>query len=173
MIAFWAVPYFLAAIAGHALLVRMGRPGNVFVRFLASGLPVGVVLMWHMFTLYGWGVAPWAAVALYAVSCELYMFLLSLVTTSVSVRLLLALRRGELSRAEIDALYDTAGMVSRRLENLVATGLLERDAVGYHLSVRGRRVVWAFAVLKRFFRHDQLAGQHLSPATVRPEKGAA
>ena len=53
-------------------------------------------------------------------------FLVTLVDSSISVSLLLLLRRGSSSRAEIDHLSSSRAMVASRLEKLCANGLLRR-----------------------------------------------
>ena len=153
MVLFWALPYFLAAVAGHALLVRTRLPGSSVAKFLAAGGPLGFALAGHLLMFHGFGVGAWAALAAYAFACELYIFLFTMVTSSVSVKLLLSLRERDLSGPEIDALYDSRGMVARRLDRLVAVGLLEPEGGFYRVAPKGRRLVRTFAVLKLFFRH--------------------
>jgi DNA-binding HxlR family transcriptional regulator len=160
MVILWAVPYFVAAVAGHALLTRTALPANAVVKFLCVGGPLGLGLALHVLALHGVGLAALATLAVYAFACELYIFLFTLVGSSVSVRLLLALRAGDRSGADIDALYGSAGMVTRRLERLAAVGLLVRDGRAVRVLPRGRRLVRVFAALKHFFRHpEQPAGQ--------------
>ncbi len=154
MVSLWAIPCFLAAVAGHALLVRTRLPGNSVAKFLAAGCPLGLALAVYLLAFHGLSVGACAALAAYAFACELYIFLFTMVTSSVSVKLLLSLRAGDLSAAEIDALYGSTGMVARRVERLLAVGLLEPDGGSYRVSPRGRRLVRTFAVLKRFFRHS-------------------
>jgi hypothetical protein len=150
---FWAAPYFLAAVAVHALLVRTRLTGNSVAKFLAAGGLLGLLLGGHVLAYDGLGLGLSAALAAYAFACELYIFLFTMVMSSVSVKLLLSLRERDLLGPEIDVLYDSAGMVARRLDRLVAVGLLQPDGTFYRVSPRGRRLGWTFAALRHFFRH--------------------
>jgi hypothetical protein len=145
----WAVAYFAAAVVLHALLSRLPR-GNPITKFLLVGGAAGIALIWHLFAT-GASLAALAAVLTYAFACELYLFLFTLVASSISVRMLLLLRDKSLSASEIQALYDTTGMVQRRLERLVAAGLLQQHFDHYQISDRGKRVVRIFTTLKRSF----------------------
>src|SRR5262245_17264170 len=104
----WVVPHFVAAVAGHALLARTRLPGNSVAKFLLAGGLLGLALAAHRLALDGLCLSSVAALAAYAFCCELYVFLFTMVGSSISVKLLLSLRRGELSGPEIDALYDTS-----------------------------------------------------------------
>jgi len=146
----WAVAAFLIAVAAHALLVRLPVKGDSVTKFAltggVTGVALGLLVLLQAPTLLGL-----AALVAYAFACELYTFLFTLVGSSVSVRILLTLRDGPRTAAEIDALYETAGMVEGRIERLRQVGLLD-PATG-EISARGRLLVRLFRALRHFFRH--------------------
>jgi predicted transcriptional regulator len=81
----------------------------------------------------------------------LYVFLITLVGGSISVTLLLLLRRGSLKPAEVDRLSGGREMVAPRLKQLCANGFLKPVGGGYELTRRGRALAAAFRSLRRFF----------------------
>jgi hypothetical protein len=151
---FWALPYLVGSIVLHAFTTRL-QWGNPITKFLAVGGAGGVALMCHMSWLCGASLATLAALSVYAFVCELYLFVFTLVAGSVSARLLQLLWERDLTMAQIQGLYDTTSMVTRRVDHLVAAGLLEPDGSGYRVTAKGRRVVTVFLSVKGFFRHDQ------------------
>jgi DNA-binding HxlR family transcriptional regulator len=150
----WALPYLVGTLLVHGLATRLPR-GNPIGKFLLVGGAGGLALACHLLQTSGLTLATAAGLMAYAFACELYLFAFTLVASSVSARLLLLLREGELSRAQIQGMYDTAGMVERRLARLVAAGLLVRHGSAYRVTPKGRRLLGVFLALKGFFRHGQ------------------
>ena len=146
----------VAAVAGQFLAahVRIGR--GFVARFLLLGGSVGCVMVACLARTYGLSVEFWAGVLVYAFACELYIFLGTLVDSSVSVSLLLALRRGSSSRAELDRQSSDPAMVTSRLEKLCEHGLLGRAGDGYTVTRRARRLLLVFRVLRSFFHRRTL-----------------
>lgn len=145
----WAVAAFLAAVAVHALLLRLPVKGDAVTKFAlaggAIGVALGLVVLIQAPTLTGL-----AALVLYAFAGELYTFLFTLVGSSVSARILLTLRAGPRTAAEIDAAYETAGMVQGRIDRMKCVGLL--DPASGAVTARGRLLVRLFRALRQFFR---------------------
>lgn len=171
----WVFPYFLVTVGCYALLVRAPLGGSSILKFLGAGSLLGVLLGVHLWFAGGEWLPAVAALAAYAFACELYLFLFTLAGTSVSVRLLLELRGGEQTRAELEEQCATAGMVEQRLDRLLRSGLLERDGKQFRATLRGRQVVALFRALKRFFRHPMVIPtpadepwQPLPPLDVNP-----
>jgi hypothetical protein len=148
----WALVYFGGAVAAHAALTRLPR-GNPITRFLLAGGAGGLILGCHLLLTDGVGLGFFAALVVYAFASELYLFLFTMVGSSISARLLLLLRQRSLSNEEIRALYEPHGMVERRLERLVVARLLRREAGRCAVTERGRRLARLFRAVKRFFRH--------------------
>jgi hypothetical protein len=120
-------------------------------RFMLVGGMVGCVMVACLTRTYGLSVEFWAGMLVYAFACELYIFLGTLVDGSVSVSLLLALRRGSSSRAELDRLSSGRAMVASRLEKLCASGLLGRAADSYSVTRRAHWLLLLFRALRFFF----------------------
>lgn len=145
---------FVAALLGHALLSRMQMPPNIVLRFLLAGSVVGVGLVWWLYDKYGIA-APqmWGGLLLYAFCCELYVFLFTLVISSISANLLINLFLRDMTDADIADLYDSRHMVAARLDRLVSVGLLDESSEGLKLTKKGVQTVRIANRMKRFFRH--------------------
>jgi hypothetical protein len=145
----WAVAAFLVAVALHAVLLRLPLKGDSVMKFAlaggAVGVALGLVILFQAPTSTGL-----AALVLYAFAGELYTFLFTLVGSSVSARILLTLRERPRTATEIDAAYETAGMVKMRIGRLKSVGLID-PATGA-ITARGRLLARLFRELKRFFR---------------------
>ncbi|PYN43498.1 MAG: hypothetical protein DME00_26910 [Candidatus Rokuibacteriota bacterium] len=152
----------MGAVIGQVVVARLHFGEGFVARFLLVGGAVGLVMAGSLVRAYGWGVEFWAGVLVYAFACELYVFLVTLVDSSISVSLLLLLRRGSSSRAEIDHLSSSRAMVASRLEKLRMNGLLRRAGSSYALTGRGLRLLVLFRVLRVFFHRRPL------PAIGRP-----
>ena len=138
----------------HSVATRIPW-GNPIGKFLLVGGGAGLALGAHLVVLGGDSLALLAALLTYAFLCELYLFLFTMVASSISARLLLLLRQRDLTADEIKSLYDPAGMVDCRLERLLVAGLLKQEACSYRVSGRGRRLAALFLALKRFFGHPR------------------
>ena len=149
----WVAGYLMGAVAAHGVVVRLPGAGTGVGRFLMVATPLGLILAGQAVSRDGLGPTTVAALAAYAFACELYIFLFTLVGSSVSASLLMTLASRPLTRPEIDALCDEVGMIRMRLERLVSGGLLEAAPAGYAPTRAARMMLAAFRVLRRFFRH--------------------
>jgi len=141
--------YCLMAACLHAGLARLKPEGNRVQQFLLAGGASGLGLLFNISRLHDITPPEWlAAIAVYAFACELYIFLFTFVTSSVSVALLL----GEKEAVTVST--NTRGMVEQRLTTMVAAGLLDRKADRFQLTARSRLMVAVYQILRRFFRHD-------------------
>ena len=148
-----AVGYLAMAVVAHAYLARGTLLNDVVSKFLLVGLVSGFLLAWHMLTLYGTALPTFSSIAFYVFACELYIFLFTMVMSSVSAKLLMTLRHTPVSDAKIAGMNGADGMVERRLERLLGAHLLIRDDGRWRLSEKGFRLTKAFIGLKRFFGH--------------------
>jgi hypothetical protein len=140
-----AAAWFLMAVLGHMVLMRMPVRGSSVARFVgAAGLAaIGLAVCV--------GISTWAsiaALAAYAFACEFYVFLFTLVVSSVSVRILFLLQSGA-RRADEDG----AAMVRRRLRRMVAVGLIAPAGNGFEVTAKGRSLLRVFHFLQAFFGH--------------------
>lgn len=155
-IVFWAFIYLFLAIGAHALLSRLKFVANSVIRFVLTGGILGLVLSVHMCAIYGLTLSSLASLVLYAFVCELYIFLFTLVMSGISARLLIILLTNPLTLEELEAVYNTTGMVEWRLKRLLLEGLLERGENQWRLSKKGLWLMQFFVSLKRFFGHENL-----------------
>jgi len=123
-------------------------------RFLLVAAPLGVALMALSLARFGPTIPGIAAILLYALLCELYIFLFTLVLSSVSATLLITLRRGPLQASGIASVYEPREMVQLRLDRLLTHGLVERASDRFSLTVKGERLHRVFLCLRRFFDHE-------------------
>jgi hypothetical protein len=151
-----ALVALIVAIAGQILVGLLQPARSMVMRFLIVGGGVGLLLVGHLAGSYGLGVEVWAAGLVYGFGCELWVFLITLVDSSVSVSLLLLLRRRPLGRVELIRFASGRMMVATRVEKLCARGLLQRASDGYTLTRRGRALVATFRFLRRFLHGQAL-----------------
>ena len=121
-------------------------------RFVASGAPIGLGLMVYLLWRGYLPIEVIAALLCYALACELYIFVFTMISSSVSVSLLLRLRDGKADWHQLDAQYSDSAMVGARLTKLLANGLIRQTPQGYAVTPRGQALTATFDRLRRFFR---------------------
>jgi hypothetical protein len=147
---------FALSLALHAVATRLRPRSNRVLNYAVVALVASLVLALAVFERYGPDVRAWAALSVYALSGELYVFLFTMVGSSVTARLLITLRQRDMTREEIDAVFPTSGMVEDRLQNLLQHGFIRADATStYALTSRGWLLANTFRPLRRFFRGEQ------------------
>lgn len=161
---------FLVAVLGHAGLSRWkALPLNMVARFVVVGAPVGLGLLFVQVWWGNLGIELIAGLLAYALICELYIFVFTMISSSVSVSLLLKLRQGRADRRQLDSVYSDAAMVGGRLAKLLANGLIAAAPDGYAVTPRGEALVASFDRFQRFFRHTRA---HTEAGVPRPPQPA-
>jgi ABC-type transport system involved in multi-copper enzyme maturation permease subunit len=143
----------ILAIGLHALATRLPPSGASVLKFVGIASIVGVLQVGGLFGIGTSVSTTVASVLVYAFLTELYLFLFTLVSSSVTVSLLLFL--SERSANPVGLLVEIADpgeMVERRVEKLTANGLVMRGRP-LALTERGRKLLGVFTGLNRFFRH--------------------
>jgi hypothetical protein len=153
MWALLATVSFFATIGVHVIVCHGVSRGGALVKFLFTGSLMGAALAIQSYSRYGFGAETVASLLAFAMACEFYIFLFTMVSGSISVSLLLALRKGPVLVDKLPALYSSYGMISRRFEKLTKSGLLEHRRGRYMITGKGRRIVAAFQRLRLFFGH--------------------
>jgi len=148
----------LGAVAGHAIACRLPLRTNSVVRFVVVAAIIGGWMLYVNPFKLGTGTRLWASLLIYALGCELYLFLFTLVGSSVSVALILALSEQTLDESEIEARYSSNLMIEQRFERLRQNGLLSLDGHGYSVTREGERLLTAFRCLRRVFKHPDADG---------------
>lgn len=165
---------FMVAMVGHAGLSRWTQLRlNMVARFVVVGVPVGLGLLLVLVWRGSLGIELLAGLLAYALTCELYIFVFTMISSSVSVSLLLKLREGAADWRQLDAEYSDAVMVDGRLAKLLANGLIASVPDGYVVTPRGDALVASFDRLQRFFRHTRAEAQSGSRRLPEPAGAAA
>jgi hypothetical protein len=151
----WTAAYFIFAVGIHALTCRI-LSGNRVIKFLVGGSSVVGLLAFHLLILNSSLWVFFSSLTIYAFLCELYIFLFTLVGSSISAKLLVTLRTKKLSDDEIARLYSTTGMVKSRIERLQATDLVcKLGSQNFKVSPKGEILVRAFSMFQWFFGHSE------------------
>lgn len=144
-------PLFVMAL--HACVIRLGlgRSGQAaaLLASIAAIAPVGCAL-WAVYlgTLAGAALlsASLYAALTYALFAYSYFHVFNMGETARRVRILSELReRGELSAAELKSLYNTAAILDRRMERLVALGQVRLEEG--RVVLKSRRLYRAATVI--------------------------
>jgi hypothetical protein len=150
-----ALAAFILAVLLHGLVMRVPMRMDSVRRFLMIGTPLGLALVVIALSRFGFTVTGFAAVLLYALLCELYMFFFTLVSSSVSVTMLIMLRKGPVAKQELTTFYDPDQMVQLRLDRLLKNGFLEGGKGRLAVTIQGIKYHRAFTALRLFFGHSQ------------------
>ena len=158
MWAILAVGCFGLAVIVHAALGRAQLRLSAVVRYLVVGSVIGAALTVVLFVLYGISPQALAGVLSYMLACELYIFLCTLVHSSISAIILRRLYAESMTAEGLDRLCNPARMTDARLVKLQANGfLIERDG-RYLVTPQADRTIALFGRLRGFFRHDRRTG---------------
>jgi hypothetical protein len=149
----WIPVYWVAALGFHVILCHLVRRGGAFAKFLLAGGTGGLALALHAFLRSKVDAEVAAGLLVYALACEFYIFLFSMVSSSISVSLLLILGTNQVTSTDLETLYSSHGMIVRRMEKLVTSGLLSQNERGYTITEKGQRLVRVLDRLGTFFGH--------------------
>lgn len=145
---------FALAVLLHGLAMRVPLRLDSVRRFLLIGVPLGAALVAVSLARFGPTIPGIAAILLYALLCELYIFLFTLVLSSVSATMLIMLRRAPVQASALASVYEPREMVNLRLDRLRKNGLVERASGHFCLTGKGERLHRMFSILRRFFGHE-------------------
>jgi hypothetical protein len=145
---------FVLAVLLHGLAMRAPMRLDSVRRFLLVGAPLGMALVVFSLAHFGSTAPGLAAILLYALLCELYVFSFTLVLSSVSATMLIILRGGPVQASALASVYDPREMVNLRLERLLTAGFIERASGRFLLTEKAKRLHRVFTALRRFFDHE-------------------
>ncbi|TKS58084.1 MAG: hypothetical protein EWM73_03641 [Nitrospira sp.] len=149
-----ALAAFVLAVLLHGLAMRAPLQLDSVRRFMLIGVPLGVALVTVSLARFGPTLPGIAAILLYALLCELYIFLFTLVLSSVSATMLIMLRRGPVQASALASVYDPQEMVQLRLDRLLRNGFVARASGRFSVTEKGERLHRIFTGLRRFFGHE-------------------
>lgn len=150
-----ALAAFVLAVLLHGLIMRTPMQVDSVRRFLMVGVPLGLALVAYALVRFGPGPHAFAAILLYALLCELYLFCFTLVLSSVSATMLIMLRDGPITTLALASVYDPNKMVQLRLDRLLHNGFLERTKGRLAVTAQGMKYHKVFTALRVFFGHGQ------------------
>lgn len=150
----FAAGYFLLAVAVHAVWCRLPPRFATVPKFVGVGAVLGLILAAQLYAAEGLSSGFFGGVLSYALACELYIFLFTLIMSSVSAIWLRRLSRGSAEQSALAEFYSAAQMVDVRVQRLVDNGFLTPDGESYRLTEKARRLIASFDRLRRFFGHD-------------------
>lgn len=156
------------AILLHVVTVRLPLPISNVLRFLLVGGCVGVALLVTLLVVQGISIELFAGLVLYGFLSELYVFLFTLVISSVGVSMLMRLRHGPMREAELTVSSNGKNMVAVRLERMEANGLVRREQGRYVPTPSARRLVRTFVAVRTLAGHE-LHARSLRHAGRTPE----
>ena len=142
----------ILAIGANAVFRRV-RSGNSVTQFVLTGAVIGVALIAWLISNLGFTVEMLAGLLLYGFGCELYIFVFTLVVSSLSARTILRLRGQDLPAEAVHNFYDNAVLVSTRLDRLEQAGFVQRSGDRYELTPKGHLTVHAFNGFRKVLRH--------------------
>src|SRR6266536_3740431 len=149
---FEALGSFVVVMLLYTIATRLPPPRQSVPKFVVIGGAVELGLAVWLFQVYGLTITTWAGLLLLAMLCELYVFCATLTMSSVSVRLLLLLRRGPITISAYTSEVDPESPVTRRIKILLANGFLEDGPGRPRLTAKGRRTLLLFNSLRSLFR---------------------
>lgn len=149
-----ALAAFVLSVLLHGLAMRAPLRLDSVRRFLLVGVPLGLALVAVSLACFGLTIPGFAAILLYALLCELYVFCFTLVLSSVSATMLIMLRHGPIQASALASVYDPREMVKLRLDRLLKIGLVERASGRFSLTGKGKRLHRIFRDLRKFFGHE-------------------
>jgi hypothetical protein len=151
-----AILCFTLSVGLHAFATRLRPHTNRVLSYAVVALLAGLVLVLALLDNYGLDVRTWAALCLYALAAELYVFLFTMIGSSITARILVLLGRRDMTPVEIDAAFPTSGMVEDRMHNLLDNAFIRVDGdSGFKLTARGWLLVRCFRSMRSFFRREQ------------------
>src|SRR5215211_4529751 len=148
-----AILAFVVAVALHAVVCRLPLKLSVVLKYVLVGGLVGLGLLVWLITTYGLSAPTLAGLVTYALASQLYIFMFTLILSSVSAIWLRRLYRGSIDTATLAEAYSPAWMVDTRIERLADNDFLVRTANGYRLTEKGHNLMQTFGKLRRLFNH--------------------
>ena len=150
------VLYVVLALCGHFLLCHFLLRGGIFSKFVISFLFVGIMLVVHFLMLFGLDGRFLGVIFIYGFLSELYIFLFSMISSSISVSLLLMLENKNCTSRDINETYSSEGMVLRRLDKMCYAGLLIKVDSFYAVTSKGKILLKIYYCLRKHFLHSSV-----------------
>ncbi len=148
-----AIVAFGLALVGQTVLIRYFRRRHAIVAFVFAGIPIGLVLMIVLFSVWP-SDRSISGTLLYAFLCELWMFILSVTFSSFAATLMMLLRRRPLTLDEINRLSDHRVIIQDRMTWLADIGAAVKHDGQLSPTGGGRKLAGIFNACRSFFGHE-------------------
>jgi len=145
--------YAAVAIVLHAVWCRLPPALPSVPKYVMVAALTGSILVVQLLLTYGLNSATLAGVLVYGLLIELYLFMATLIFSSVSAIWVRRLRRGSARLEAMRELYSPTWMVNSRMERLVSGDLIVKTDRGYRVTPKGLQMIQTFGRLRTFFRH--------------------
>jgi hypothetical protein len=141
------------AILLHGSLVRLFKGINTVICFILEGVFVGLLLFLYLIYYEGISYILFASLLIYMLACEIYIFIFTLVMSSISANIILGIgdKKMNLYKYEGESIY--IEMVQERVSRLESNGFIEKSKSGYLVTPKGYFLNQKFIRLKYFFKH--------------------
>jgi len=150
----YTIVIFFIAVILHGSIQRIIKGLNPVTTFLIVGIPLGCILTLIEIMQYGFSEKSISAISFYMLLSELYIFIFTLVMSSISVNLIFGIGFNKLKICSDDK-QNYKKMVNERLNRLVKNGFLDFKNEEYIITQKGDHYNNLFTVLKNFFHRDK------------------
>lgn len=144
----------ISTLIAHGIWVRIGHSSSQVFCFLCVGVPIGIIHVSLSFLIFGQSEKAISSILVYAASCQLILYLLSLAANGVSISILDQIGKDINNSDLLGSEYSTSVMVLRRIKQLQLDGFLIKHNDKLQLTYKGQMLVKSFLKLRLFFGHE-------------------
>lgn len=146
---------FIITITLHSALCRCYVNINRIIKFIGIFIPICFCLAFAISEKYGLVSLPtFTGILAYLFLCELYVFLFTMILTSISANILFQLSNKRMNISDIMKMYDSSDMVINRISRLIDAGLLYQQDNNLILTTKAKNIQIVFRVAKKIFKHS-------------------
>jgi len=145
---------FITTIAIHSVFCRYFILFDRVIKFIAVFIPIWICLATVLASKYGLFTLPtFTGILTYSFLCELYVFLFTMILSSISTNILYRLSNGQLSLDKAIDMYSSSDMVENRITRLIESGFLTKTGDKLLPTPKAVKLMYLFIVAKKIFKH--------------------
>ena len=145
----------LFTVIVHSVLCRFYMQINRVIKFVLIFIPIWICLLWLLSNKYGiFSLETFAGILTYSFLCELYVFLFTMILSSISANILHQLLKVKMPITTLINMYNSKDMVQNRITRLIETGLLNEKENRYLITPKAKHLLKVFNYAKKIFKHD-------------------
>ncbi len=114
-------------------------------RFASIFIPIEIFAFWH-------------GLFLHFSSCYLYLYLIQVIDRSPSTRIMVEIlysQERKLTLTQIKQRYNIDKRVSDKIEEMILSGYVKKEADGYMLTDRGRKCMGVFKAIRNYLKLER------------------